>query len=200
MTGFKVENGKIADVSIDQLTIGRTIMRPGEILIQADKFKFVTPAITIDDRIVATSDLHINQNLLFGKHILMNDSEWKIRNIRIQYENCEFSSVGKICFHHLQIAEDEVKIQGKRAVFDNADVVFRMSEKHWLRIKDNTMHFENTNLIVNGEIHLGNLILAPDCIKSKSLHMMIWDDKMELRNMKFIKNGGYMEVKDNEVD
>jgi len=200
MNGFKVENGKIADVSIDQLTIGQTIMRPGEILIQADKFKFVTPAITIDDRIVATSDLHIHKNLLFGKHVLMNDSEWKIRNIRIQYENCEFSSVGKICFHHLQIADDEVKIQGKRTVFDNTDVVFRMSEKHWLRIKDNTMHFENTNLIVNGEIHLGNLILSSDCIKSKSLHMMIWDDKMELRNMKFIKNRGYIEVKDNEVE
>lgn len=200
MTGFKIENGKIADVSIDQLTIGQTIMRPGEILIQADKFKFVTPAITIDDRIVATSDLHIHRNLIFGKHITMNDSEWKIRNIRIQYENCEFSSLGKICFHHLQIAEDELKIQGKRAIFDNTDVVFRMSDKHWLRIKDNTAHFENTNLIVNGEIQLGNLILAPDCIKSKTLHMMIWDDKMELRNMKFIKNGGYMEVKDNEVE
>ena len=200
MNGFKIENGRIADVSIDQLTIGRTIMRPGEILIQADKFKFVTPAITIDDRIMATSDLQIHKNLVFGKHILMNDSEWKIKNIRIQYENCEFSSVGKICFHNLQIGEDEVKIQGKRAVFDNTDVVFRMSEKHWLRIKDNTMHFENTTLVVNGEIHLGNLILAPDCIKSKSLHMTIWDDKMELRNMKFIKNGGSIEVKDNEVE
>ena len=62
------------------------------------------------------------------------------------------------------------------------------------------MHFENTILTVNGEIQLGNLILAPDCIKSKSLHMIITDDKMELKNMKFIKNGGYIEVNENEVD
>jgi len=200
MNGFKIENGKIADVSIDQLTIGRTIMRPNEIIIQADKFKFVTPAITIEDKIVVNSDIDIHKNLIFGKQILMNESEWKIRNIRIQYENCEFSSIGKICFHHLQISDDEVKIQGKRTVFDNTDVLFRMSDKHWMRIKDNTIHFENTSLVVNGEIQLGNLILSPDCIKSKSLQMMIWEDKMELRNMKFIKNGGYIEVKDNEVE
>jgi hypothetical protein len=194
MTGFKIDNGIIADVSIEQLRIGQTIMRPNEIIIQADKFRFSTPAVTID------SDINIHRNLIFGKHIYMNDSEWKIKNIHIQYENCDFSSIGKICFHHLQIGEEELKIQGKRTIFENTDVLFKMSDKHWMRIKDNIMHFENTTVVVNGEIQLGNLILAPDCIKSKSLNMMIWDDKMELRNMKFIKNGGYIEVKDNEVE
>lgn len=200
MNGFKLENGKISDVSIDQLTIGQTIMRPNEILIQADKFKFVTPAITIDEKVLLTSDIHIDKNLLFGKNIIMNQNEWKIQNIRVQYENCEFFSIGKICFHHLQITEDELKIQGKRAVFDNTDILFRMSDKNWIRIKDNIMHFENTSLIINGDIQLGNLILSTDCIKSKSLQMMISDDKMELKNIKFIKNGGYIEVRENNVD
>ena len=200
MNGFKIENGRICDVTIDQLRIGKTIMSPSEIFIQADKFKFVTPAITIDEKIVATSDIDIQKNIVFGKNIIMNESEWKIKNIRIQYENCEFFSVGKICFHHLKISEDEVKIEGKRTTFDNTDVIFRMNDKNWIRIKDNTMHFENTSLNITGDIQLGNLILAPDCIKTKNLQMMIWDDKMELRNMKFIKNGGYIDVKDNQVE
>jgi len=206
MNGLKIENGKITskleivDVVIEQLTIGKTIMRPNEIFIQSDKFKFVSPAITIDDKIVATSDVDIHKNLIFGKNIIMNEKEWKIRNIHIQYENCDWTYIGKIGFHHLQITEDEVKIKGKKVIFENTDVLFWMSDKNWLRIKDNTMNFENTIINVNGEIHLGNLILAPDCIKSKDLNMMIWEDKMELKNMRFIKNGGYIEVKENEVD
>ena len=39
--------------------------------------------------------------------------------------------------------QDEVKIQGKRTIFDMSDVIFHMNEKNWIRIKDNTMHFEN---------------------------------------------------------
>jgi len=200
MNGLKIENGRIADVTIDQLTIGKTVMRPNEIIIQSDKFKFITSAITIDDKIVATSDIEVNKNLLFGKNIVMNNSEWKINNIRIQYENCDFASIGKISFHHLHINEDELRISGKRAIFDMTDVIFRMNEKNWLRIKDNIMHLENTVLAVNGEIQLGNLILSPDFIKSKNLQVIISDEKIELKNIPFIKNGGYIEVKENEIE
>ena len=39
MNGFKLENGRISDVSIDQLRIGKTIMSQNEFCIQSDKFK-----------------------------------------------------------------------------------------------------------------------------------------------------------------
>jgi hypothetical protein len=200
MNGLKIENGRISNVSIDQLIIGKTIMRPNEIIIEADKFNFESSAIKISDKIVATSDIDICKNLVFGNNIILNDSEWKIKNTRIHYENCNFNLIGKISLHNLQIGEDGIKIQGKCTLFDNSDVIFRMNDKNWIQIKDNIMHFENTILTVNGEIQLGNLILAPDCIKSKSLHMIIADDKMELKNMKFIKNGGHIEVNENDVD
>jgi len=175
-------------------------MRPNEIIIQSDKFKFITPAITIDDKIIATSDIEVNKNILFGKNVIMNESEWKINNIHIKYENCDFAFIGKISFYHLHINEDELRISGKRTIFDMTDVSFRMNEKNYLQIKDNVMHFENTILSVNGEIQLGNLILSPDFIKSKNSQVMISDEKIELKNIPFIKNGGYIEVKENEIE
>ena len=50
--------------------------------------------IKIDDKIVVTSDINICKNLVFG-NTTMNDSEWKIKNTRIQYENCNFRRLFK---------------------------------------------------------------------------------------------------------
>jgi len=201
MNGLKIDNGKILtkieinDLIVNQLTFGKTTIKPNEIIIDSDKFKFNCKEFLIDDKIIIKSNIEISENLIFGKNIVINDQEFKINNIDINISNCNWNC-----------NDSDIKIHGKKMIYDNVEVIFRISEKTSIRIKDDIMLFDKNSILkVDGEIQIGGIILKETRIMTSDMRLIIGEDKMELKkydmdmnDIKINKKGGYINIEEND--